>query len=522
MVSRSDNFISQTWQKLASRLSKAPVEESQTSHVASLARQFAEHPSLALTPSKLAGIFSDAEQGNLVQQCNLFEDMEEKDGHIFTEMSKRKRAILGLDWSLQPPRNATAGEKKTAEMLQEWIKDMDDFEDVLLDMGDAIGKGYSNHEIAWAREGKLLMPSLTHRPANWFTVDKLDSDKLLLRNDTGHGEELWPFGWLSHVHKSKTGYISRAGLFRVLAWPYLFKNYSVRDLAEFLEIYGLPVRIGTYPTGASDKEKMALMRAVMSIGHNAAGVIPQGMLIDFKEAAKGSSDPYKLMMDWCEATVSKAVLGGTLTTTAEATGMGSNLGDVHNDVRHDLLISDVRQFAGTLRRDLILPMAVLNIPGVDPNRLPYFKWNTQEPEDLKLYADAIPKLVENGMKISVEWAHEKLQIPIAEDGDDILKTTTPAPLQQPGNAATAALMAGDNKDGVDQFVERLQKEGDAAIEKIIDKVKKLVDDVDTMEQLEQRLLEIYSFLDPEEFTKVMQLSLSAAELAGRFDVTEGK
>ncbi|MFP3599880.1 DUF935 family protein, partial [Chryseobacterium sp. SIMBA_029] len=61
----------------------------------------------------------------------------------------------------------------------------------------------------------------------------------------------------------------------------------MRDLAEFLEIYGLPMRLGTYPGGATEDEKFTLLRAVMDIGHRAAGIIPQGMQIDFKEAAKG-------------------------------------------------------------------------------------------------------------------------------------------------------------------------------------------------------------------------------------------
>lgn len=38
-------------------------------------------------------------------------------------------------------------------------------------------------------------------------------------------------------------------------WTYLFKNIAARDLAEFLEIYGLPTRVGTYSDGASEEEK---------------------------------------------------------------------------------------------------------------------------------------------------------------------------------------------------------------------------------------------------------------------------
>lgn len=42
---------------------------------------------------------------------------------------------------------------------------------------------------------------------------------------------------------------------------------------EFLETYGLPSKLGRYPAGATDAEKMTLMRAVMSIGRNAGGIM---------------------------------------------------------------------------------------------------------------------------------------------------------------------------------------------------------------------------------------------------------
>nr|WP_169697819.1 DUF935 family protein [Methylophaga nitratireducenticrescens] len=43
--------------------------------------------------------------------------------------------------------------------------------------------------------------------------------------------------------------------------------------------------------------------------------------------------------------------GGTLTSTAENTGLGSNLGDIHNEIRKDLLVSDAEQIAETINRD---------------------------------------------------------------------------------------------------------------------------------------------------------------------------
>lgn len=402
------------------------LSEAQTARVGWVTREFAEHPSRGLTPHKLHHILEDAEQGQLAAQADLFTDMEEKDGHIFAEMSKRKRAILTLDWSVAPARGASAAEKKQAEQLQEWLTDMADFDDVLLDCLDGIGHGFAALEITWQRLGSDWLPQrLTHRPQRWFQTLPHDGNALRLRDGSADGAEPWPFGWVIHRHRAKSGYLSRAGLHRVLAWPYLFKNYSVRDLAEFLEIYGLPLRVGRYPAGATKEEKATLLRAVAEIGHNAAGIIPDGMLIEFQNAAQGSEEPFQAMMAWCERTQSKAILGGTLTSQADGKSSTNALGNVHNEVRHDLTVSDARQLEGTLTRDLLYPLAVLNFGQLDPRRLPRIVFDTRQPEDLKLYAESLPGLVGLGVKVPAKWVHDKLAIPQPQDGDEVL--TAPRP-----------------------------------------------------------------------------------------------
>ena len=121
----------------------AQLREPQTARLAGLANEFAGHPSRGLTPAKLAAILQEAEQGSLIRQAELGLDMEEKDGHIHAELGKRRRALLGLEWSIVPPRNPTAQEQRAAEQLAELVQDIRDIEDVILDMGDAIGHGYS-------------------------------------------------------------------------------------------------------------------------------------------------------------------------------------------------------------------------------------------------------------------------------------------------------------------------------------------------------------------------------------------
>lgn len=510
-------------------IEQGTLDEPQTSRLAFLAQQFATHPSRGLTPSKLASILEDAERGSLLAQCDLFEDMEEKDAHIFAEMQKRKLALIGVGWDITPPENASAAEKSNAAAVKELITAIPDFEDLLFDLLDGIGKGYSCQEIEWQRLGKNWVPkTVTHRPPSWFQVNQMNQNELRLRDNTAFGAELQPFGWIVHTHRGKSGYVTRAGLHRVLAWPYLFKNYSVRDLAEFLEIYGLPVRLGKYPSGASDKEKATLLRAVVGIGHNAAGIIPSGMELDLLEAAKGTHEPFQAMLDWAERSESKAILGQTLSADAKPTGLGSGVAVVHEEVRHDILNSDARQAATTLTRDLVYALAALNLAGIDPTRAPRLVFDTQTPEDLKLYSDAVPALVDVGVKIPSKWVHEKLRIPEPQNDEPVLGrapgyVAPPTPTAAAkGRAQGAAAAAADPNAPapaipMDQ-VDRLDQEAGPALDAMIEQIRQAVDQAASLEDLRDRLLALFPDLNPAEFGRTMQRALIAAELAGRFDI----
>lgn len=505
--------------------------------VAGLHRRFSEHPTSGLTPYRLAQIMRAAEQGQLVEQAEMAEDMEEKDGHIFSETQKRKLALQSIDWQIEPPRNATPAEKKAAEFIWERLAYLD-LADVIFDMADAILKSYSCLTIEWGLiDGYQTPINIEQVPASWFTTPQEKRNELQLMNDQGGSDPLWAGGWIVHQHKTKSGYVGRNGLVRVLAWPFLFKNYSVRDLAEFLEIYGLPLRLGKYPSGATPEEKSKLLQAVVEIGHNAAGIIPDSMLIDFQNAAQGQSDPFEAMIAWAEKTVSKAVLGGTLTSQADGKSSTNALGNVHNDVRHDIRDADLRQIANTLTRDLIWPMVQFNLSGVDGfHRCPKFKFDTTEAEDIDSLANAVPKLQQSGMRVSKKWLHEKTQIPEAEDDNDLLQ---PMPETQPNQQAaltqqtrhvsgcqcagcqTAVLtdQPGLVKTSADNIAEQLALEANNKQTALINQIRKLVDEAESFEQLQNALLQLAG-QDVTQQAELIAQAIVLAELQGRSDVLD--
>lgn len=505
---------------------RSDMQEPQTARVAPLPEPIGAHPSRGLTPAKLARILQEAEEGDLEAQLDLGEDMEEKDGHIFAELSKRRRALLGLDWTIEPPRDATREEERATDLVRELVQDLD-LDELVLDLADAVGKAFACVELDWGREsGVWTLDAAELRPQRWFRISREADETIALRDGTGAGAPLQPFGWIAHVHKVRSGHLARASLHRVLAWPFLFKNYSVRDLAEFLEIYGLPLRLGTYPHGSSDQEKATLMQAVVNIGHSAAGIIPEGMAVDFKEAAKGASSPFMAMVDWCERTQSKAILGATLTSQADRGSNTNALGNVHNEVRRDLLISDARQIARTLTSQLLYPLAALNSAAVRSlRRAPRWVYDTQEPEDMQAYSQALPRLVDVGLRVPERWARERLRIPEPEEDEPVLarQPGMPGPsaaLRAGTGRRRAAVQVGGERPTSERQRERLAEEADGVTTAMVERIRGIVDSAESLEDLQVRLESAFDGEDAAALGAVLAEALAAAELAGRYDLLQ--
>lgn len=346
-----------------------------------------------------------------------------------------------------------------------------------------------------------------------------ERNSLRLRDGSTNGVDLQPFGWVKHIAKAKTGYLSRIGLVRSLVWPFIYKNYSARDFAEFLEIYGLPLRLGKYPEGATQNEKNTLLRAVMSIGHNAGGIIPRGMDIEFEKAAEGDSTAFMTMIEWAEKSMSKSILGGTLTSQADGASSTNALGNVHNEVRSEIRNADLKRLQATLTRDLVYPLYALNCKSFnDARRIPRFEFDISESEDITSFGTGLGALVDLGFRIPKQWAHDKLQVPIAAENEEILERKN---LQN----STALLSAQDrgkmailsvNRDP-DDLLDELEPTAEA-YQEIIDPILKPV--VEALEKggyefAQERIATLYADMDDNELEKMLTRAIFVSELLGR-------
>lgn len=517
MVSALNRFLSALAGKKHTQAQAKQTEETPAS-VGHILREFAEHPSKGLTPAKLYDILEGAERGDIAAQHALFCDMEEKDPQIAADLAKRRQMAAELEWQIVAPPDATDQEQAATEYCNAVFNQLD-VEELIIDMGTAIGHGWVNLELDWQLDnGLYTFGQPIMRDHAWFAMDKDQPNTLLLRTGMNETQALRPFGWLQHIHKAKAGYLSRSGLHRVLAWPYLFQNYALGDLAQLLDIYGIPMRLGKYHSSATEKEKRTLLRAVTQMGHNAAGIIPQGMEIDFIEATKASSDVYLAMMNWAETAKAKVILGSTLTS---GTGEGTNtnaLGNVHERGTMSLIRADARQYASSINRDMLYPLVAVNF-GIDAlHRAPKFYLETTENEDITVLANSLPALVELGAQVPVEWLHDRAGIPMAEDGQTVLKTpAAPAPAGNPfGLKSVHALKATPSvDDNVDALANQLNDETAPELAQWLGDIKDMVNHADSLEGLRDDLLNAYGHLPTDTLTDIISAAFAVAEGTGR-------
>jgi phage gp29-like protein len=540
--------------------------------VTTIRDRWSNYPSSGLTPQSLATIFKEADSGDVARQAELFEEMEEKDTHLFSEIQTRKNAVHGLDYEITPW-SESAEDKRIRDFVADCLFSLESFDDALLDMLDAIGKGYSLNEIMWTTDsGKAVIGRIEwihakkavfyERGAANMWAKSFEVPRIMTEAQPIEGEQMPAFKLIYHRYKTRSGYDTRAGVLRVCAWMYLFKNYSIKDWVAFAEVFGMPLRLGKYDQGASKADKDALVAAIQSLGSDAAGIISKSTEIEFVEAVKnsGTNNIYEALANFCDKQMSKAILGQTATTEGTPGKLGNE--DAQDRVRHDLIKADAESLGKTIRHQILRPLVGYNFGWDKP--LPWFSLLYERAEDLVSLMTVYKGASEIGQPISQEHVAERFKIPLPKKGEKVLVSPgdrgTPldgVPLSPhvPGeNTALVArykpalsLSQGPNSgdrpgvrvvvasDGINvsqgvltqaftpdqQAVEGLKAEAltnwDAALAPMIDAVRQAIEEAADYEEAKAMLMAAYAKMDDAQATALLGRALFAADAWGRIN-----
>ncbi len=383
-----------------------------------------DYPADGLTPQRLISIFREADSGSLSAQMSLFEQMEEKDAHLYSVANTRRLAVTGLQWEIfsaaQMPgwgasRSAShdrALADAAAAYCDETLRSLTGFEESLAHLSLAVGRNISLVELVWeATDSGLQLAQLQPVDFGRLTLGDFGEIRLLTEDSRFDGIELPPDKFIVHAPHASSGHPLRGGLLRVTALAYLGKHFAIKDWLIFAEVFGMPVRIARYAPNATPEEKRELLEMLRQLGADATGIFSKAVELEIIQSrSPGETNLYENLCLYFDREISKAWLGQTLTTDTARMLASAGAAKVHDQVRRDLRDDDLRKEARTIRRDLLAPMVRLRFGPDAP--VPHFHRILDqrfEPDKLAKVLDvAVNQL---GARVPARWVHASLGIP---------------------------------------------------------------------------------------------------------------
>lgn len=476
----------------------------------------------ALDPVRLASLVREAKQGDARDLMILAEEMEERDAHYRSVLSTRKLSIVGLDPVVEPASEA-AGDQEIAAAVRRDIVQRPDFAALIGDALDALGKGYSVVEIMWDTTGPRWRPAAyCYRHPSWFQYDRRTGAELRLW-DGAEGTALPPNKFIVHQPQLKSGLAVRGGLALAAAYVALIKSVDVAAWAAFMQVFGHPLRVGKFPKNATEKDYAVLQRAVRNMGRDLGVVIPDSMVIDVVDAVKpgSSTDHFSALAEWCDAQMSKLVLGQTATTEGTPGRLGADT--AQEDVRLDIKEADADQLETTLNRDLVQPYVALNW-GVQ-EAYPMVRLPVPRPEDINSLIENAAKMIDRGLRVKASEVYAKLGLTEPEEGDTVIEPPATGPAAPPragarylAPAAAGAAAAAGEFDELQELLDDEQWE--PLLQPVHDAVAGLAAECASYAEMERRLPELLGRLDSSALVRRLAIATMQARGLGDRDFAE--
>ena len=307
-----------------------------------------------------------------------------RDAQAGAVLDKREFAVIARPWDVTPASRSTS-DMAAAELVRSNLKTLQ-FDRISRELLDATLKGYAVGEVMWGLRGNLIVAlDVIARNQRRFTFDLQRRVRLITREHLVEGEALPERKFIVHTVGGKEGSPYGKGIGSWLFWPVLFKRKDISFWLIFADKFGSPTSIGRYPAGTSQPEQEKLLNALRAIAQDAGIIVPIGTEIELLEAARaGSIDTYEKLARYMDEQISVAVLGETMTTGAQAGGVGGGQANVHNEVRKEIAQADADLLSETLNNTLVKWIVEYNLPEAAPPKV----WRRFEEEiDLNKRAD---------------------------------------------------------------------------------------------------------------------------------------
>ncbi|MEX2475056.1 DUF935 domain-containing protein [Marinobacter sp.] len=431
-----------------------------------------------------------------------------RDDQVSACFSQRRLAVIGKEWGVDPG-GKTRKDKAAADFLKEQLRTVG-FDRVTDRMLFGVYYGFAVAEPLWARDSnRIVMADVKVRDRRRFGFD--GAGRLRMKTMAKPDGELLPERkfWSFSAGADHDDEPYGLGLGHCLYWPAFFKRQGLRYWLLFLEKFGQPTAKGTYGEDATPEQKQKLLQALSAIATDSGVAVPEGMVIELLEAARSGTADYAAIYDRMDASIAKVVLGQTASTQGTPGRLGND--DLQADVRLDLVKADADLVCESFNRTIGKWLTEWNFPGA---AVPTVYRDVQPSEDQNRRAERDKTIHDMGYRPTLKHVTESY----GGEWEDVGTVQPGQPGARPSRPASFA--AGDPVP--EQMMAQARDNVEPATNAWIDQVKALAEEAESLEELRDRLLDLYPEMTLDQYAEAFATANAAARLAGRNEVVEGR
>ncbi|MEB4590013.1 DUF935 family protein [Candidatus Thiothrix sp. Deng01] len=326
------------------------------------------------------------------------------------------------------------------------------------------------------------------------------------------------------IHRRTAGKPAGTALLSSLYWVVLLRTHTWEFWARYLERFGAPLLLGKAAQGmtADGTSTVDAMAAMLASAVNAGVAVVSNDEDVTAISSAGNGESFRAAQQAINERIQRRILGQTLTSGTQ--GVGSQaLGEVHNDVRNEIVAADVAMIRPALQA-VINALVEINFPGTQPPTLTIETGATLA----KDRADRDKVLFDSGVRFSrdyyiknYEFEDEDIEEVGASQTQAVLSGHQKRPMEPVTQHAGAGFaLAGTEGDAADEWQQELDRIADEAIRLAgspvnYEELRGLIAKAKSPDDLAERLSNWYESVQPEQqYTDALAALLFAADILG--------
>jgi len=211
---------------------------------------------------------------------------------------------------------------------------------------------------------------------------------------------------------------------RDVCWfMWLAKQEILQDAITYAERYAMGVRVGYYQMG-QDAGRSMMENVLSNLTNDNSVLLPMSGTekiydIDIKEPNAGRAQVFMELVNWFSGKIKEAILGQSLSSEAQGTGLGSGVANLHADTLSRIIRYHADALADSLTTDFVRVVATMLGADAQQSACLRFEFAPERP-DPKERLEAIKSFVDMGGKVSEQEVRDLLGLSQPNENEPVL------------------------------------------------------------------------------------------------------